>query len=118
MTRLDDSAIWQQDHSSLEHSVNIGQWSLATCLTGGRREEAGCGGQEGPSLLLKGPEVAGMSKMFLWHMWRPPTRGSDSTSPLAVNLAPFPGWHLSAPKKDSGVFHPLSLPPPHVFPPK
>lgn len=88
MTQLDDSAIRQQDHSSLEHSVNIGQWSLATCLTGGRREEAGCGGREGPSLLLTGPEVAGMSEMLLWHMRRPPGRSSDSASSLAVPHVP------------------------------
>ena len=88
MTRPDDSVIWQQDHSSLEHSVNIGQWSLATCLTGGRREKAGCGGWEGPSLLLMGPEVAGMSEMLLWHKRRPPARGSDSASSLAVPYMP------------------------------
>lgn len=39
VTRPDDSGVWQLGHS-LEHYVNIGQGSLATCLTGGRWKES------------------------------------------------------------------------------
>lgn len=58
MTRPDDSGIWQLDHSSLEHSVNIGQWSLATCLTGGRREEARVWSRNEAKHVAHGPGVA------------------------------------------------------------
>lgn len=68
-------------------------------------EEAGCGGQEEPSLLLTGPEVAGMSEMLLWHMRKPPGRAVTpqvlllSPTCLPVNLALFPGWQPSAQRR-------------------
>lgn len=72
--RLDDSGIWQRDHSSLKHSVNLGQWSLATFLTGARWEEARVWRQGGAQCVAHRAR-GGTAETLLQHKWEAPCTG-------------------------------------------
>lgn len=64
MTRPGDSGLWQWGHS-LEHSVNMGQGSLATGPTSGRLEEARVWRQGGAQRVAHRAR-GGASEMLFW----------------------------------------------------